>query len=562
MQGIKKKIFALVIGAAVVMAAIGAFVSIAVLILHASGQDVQIAEEALVEAHDISETATEMHSAISDMAFFWVTGNTSELQNVAGNTVPAIVKGYEVAAAALNKAGLDSRFKTLMADVDAKYNGTFGSRDAFIAVVQGTYAGDNTALLSAKSAIDTAVSAYGTAADTLTDYLQEYSANLSAQSSALYSVILWITIVGIVLIIVVMIVAGLRIAKSIVTPVSMLTEFIKVVTYNGQVQFPPESWAIARQMATAKDETGIAFAALNDMVKRFENIGLTLEKIAHGDFTVEVTSLGEQDLIGNSIIKVVKDLNRVLTDITSVTNEVKGGAEQISAISQTLAEGSTEQAASIEELSASIAEIASKTEQSATLARSAATLSGNVMASAEKGNEQMHQLTGAVEDINEASRNISKIIKVIDDIAFQTNILALNAAVEAARAGEAGKGFAVVADEVRNLASKSAAAAKETSALIENSMKKAELGSHMAEETAVSLSDMVAGITQSTKIITDIADDMEQENKALDQISAAVTQVSNVVQSNSSSAEEAAAASEELNSQSEILAENVRKFII
>jgi methyl-accepting chemotaxis protein len=380
-----------------------------------------------------------------------------------------------------------------------------------------------------------------------------------ADPSALNAIVIGsivVTAIGII----VLIVLALMIAKSIVTPVDMLTQFIKVVTYNGQVVFPPESWVLARQMAKAEDETGAAFAALNDMVLRFEKIGLLLEKIAHGDFTVEWKSLGNDDLIGNSIITVVDDLNRVMSHIKGVTEQVKSGADQISTISQSLAQGSGEQAATVEELSASIDEISEKTKDSTEVARNAAKLSTDVMGNAEKGSEQMGRLTAAVEDITAASRDINKIIKVIDDIAFQTNILALNAAVEAARAGEAGKGFAVVADEVRNLASKSATAAKETGALIENSMQKAELGSDIAKETAVSLGEMVSGITKSTGLITEIADRLEIQNASLTQINRAVTQVNDVVGRNASAAEEAAAASEELDSQSEILAENVKLF--
>ncbi|MDR0975094.1 MAG: methyl-accepting chemotaxis protein [Ruminococcus sp.] len=386
------------------------------------------------------------------------------------------------------------------------------------------------------------------------------AANPELTETAPLTAIIVGSIVTTVLFIIFLTIVAVMIGKSIVTPVNMLTEFIKVVTYNGQVQFPPESWVLARQMAKAEDETGAAFASLNDMVLRFEQIGLLLEKIAQGDFTVTWKSVGEQDLIGNSIIKVVEDLNRVLSDIKGVTGEVKGGADQISGISQSLAQGSGEQAATVEQLSASIDEIAQKTMESTELARNAAKLSGDVMKNASTGSEQMTRLTAAVEDITAASRDINKIIKVIDDIAFQTNILALNAAVEAARAGEAGKGFAVVADEVRNLASKSATAAKETGSLIENSMQKASLGSDIAKETAVSLGEMVSGITKSTGIISEIADGLEVQNASLSQINRAVSQVNDVVSRNASAAEEAAAASEQLDSQSEILAENVKLF--
>jgi methyl-accepting chemotaxis protein len=369
-----------------------------------------------------------------------------------------------------------------------------------------------------------------------------------------------VTIVVTAVFVVVLLIIAILFGRSIVTPVNMLTKFIKVVAYNGQVVFSEENWVIARKMAKAKDETGIAFAALNDMVLRFEKIGQILEKVAQGDFTVEAKSLGEADLIGNSIIKVLSDLNRVLEDINSITVEVRGGADQISGISQSLAQGSSEQATAVEQLSASIEEISNKTMESTNLARDAANLSQNVMGVVQKGNEQMKRLITAVEDINTASQNISKIIRVINDIAFQTNILALNAAVEAARAGSAGKGFAVVADEVRNLASKSADAAKETGALIENSMRKAELGMDMAGQTAASLSEVVSGIEKSARFISEIASSSEEQNNAITQINIGISQVSDVVQRTSATSQEAAASAEELDSQSSVLQEHVAQF--
>ncbi|MEG1292422.1 MAG: methyl-accepting chemotaxis protein, partial [Lachnospiraceae bacterium] len=235
------------------------------------------------------------------------------------------------------------------------------------------------------------------------------------------------------------------------------------------------------------------------------------------------------------------------------TSRVNVGSEQVAGASQALAQGSTEQASAIEEVTASINEIAEKTRRNAEQANDTNVLVKEIKNEAASGDSQMKEMIHAMLEINDSSENISKIIKVIDDIAFQTNILALNAAVEAARAGVHGKGFAVVAEEVRNLAGKSASAASETAEMIEDSIKKVAHGSKLAQDTAAALSEIVNSIEKIVELVDNIAISSVDQSTAVTQIDQAISQVSHVVQTNSATSEECAAASEELSNQAAIL---------
>ncbi|MCL1828601.1 MAG: methyl-accepting chemotaxis protein [Oscillospiraceae bacterium] len=329
-----------------------------------------------------------------------------------------------------------------------------------------------------------------------------------------------------------------------------------------------ESSTIARIDVRSSDEVGIlareleqAYVQLQGYVREIKE---RMQGLVNGDLATESTFdfHGDFVLIKQSINEHVHNLNRIMTEISASSSEVSHGAKQIADGAQTLAQGSTEQAASIEELSSSIAEIAVKTKNNAEIAGKTATLEDSIIVNVEKGSRQMEEMVSAVREINQASHSIIKIIKVIDDIAFQTNILALNAAVEAARAGQHGKGFAVVAEEVRNLASKSAEAAKETGVMIEDSMEKAELGARIAEETAASLTEIINGINESSEFIKEISKASEEQSLGIEHINIGIDQVAQVVQQNSATAQEEAAASEEMNSQSSILQKLVSRFTL
>ncbi|NLZ38516.1 MAG: methyl-accepting chemotaxis protein [Firmicutes bacterium] len=287
-----------------------------------------------------------------------------------------------------------------------------------------------------------------------------------------------------------------------------------------------------------------------------------LEQVAEGNLQVMVEGdyQGDHALIKDAINKSLNAFNEVLNNILVASQQVAAGAKQISDASMALSQGATEQASSIEQLTASLEEILAQTKQNAANASEANLVAGTARENALQGNKEMEAMLEAMHEINESSNNISKIIKVIDEIAFQTNILALNAAVEAARAGQHGKGFAVVAEEVRNLAVRSANAAKETTELIEGSIEKADDGTRIAQRTAEAFNEIVENIAQAAKLVEQIAIASNEQAIGLAQINEGVMQISQVVQTNSATSEEGAAASEELASQAEMLRQQVAGF--
>ena len=246
---------------------------------------------------------------------------------------------------------------------------------------------------------------------------------------------------------------------------------------------------------------------INTVKGYIDEASFTLGEVAKGDLSLAITSEYSGDFIKlkDSINTIIESLNAIMHDINTAAEQVAAGSHQVSDGNQAISQGATEQANSIEELSVSITQIAGQIKESATNTSTASELAGKAKEAADQGNDKMKIMLKSMEEINDSSANISKIIKVIDDIAFQTNILALNAAVEAARAGTHGKGFAVVAEEVRNLAARSADAAKETTALIEGSIKKVASGTQVANETAEALQSIVEGSEKSLELLNKIS---------------------------------------------------------
>ncbi|QHQ62751.1 HAMP domain-containing protein [Anaerocolumna sedimenticola] len=300
----------------------------------------------------------------------------------------------------------------------------------------------------------------------------------------------------------------------------------------------------------------------NMISKQLNRLVKAANRIADGDLdvTIDVYSNDEVGILAKAFKKMTDNVNQVMTNINSAAEQVASGSKQVSDSSMALSQGATEQASSIEELTASLEEISSQTKLNAQNANQANDLAEVAKNNAEHGNLQMNEMLKAMEDINDSSSNISKIIKVIDEIAFQTNILALNAAVEAARAGQHGKGFAVVAEEVRNLAARSANAAKETTDMIEGSIKKVEIGTKIANETADALTKIVTDVTKAASLVGDIAVASNEQAVGIEQINQGIMQISEVIQTNSATSEEGASASEELSSQALLLREMVGNF--
>lgn len=350
------------------------------------------------------------------------------------------------------------------------------------------------------------------------------------------------------------IVVALLITRSIIKPIQQTMLMLQEMG-RGRLE--------RRLNMTRGDEIGDMARTMDSFADNLQHqVVNSLVSLSKGDLTFEPKPYDDQDTIGTALAKTNADLNHIVEEIINVSEEIASGANQVSSSSQSLSQGATESAASLEQISSSIAEIASQTKVNAENSTQANQLTTQTRRSAEIGNQQMEQMLVSMQEIKQAGQSISKIIKVIDEIAFQTNLLALNAGVEAVRAGRHGKGFAVVAEEVRNMAVRSAKAAKETAELIEGSVLKTESGAAIAADTAQSLKEIVASVSQASDLVAEIAEASNEQAQGVSQINEGLRQIDQVTQTNAANAEEGAAAAEELSGQSEQLRGLMATFTI
>ena len=303
-------------------------------------------------------------------------------------------------------------------------------------------------------------------------------------------------------------------------------------------------------------------AALDSLLEPVNEMAAVMEKVAKRDMTARVTGdyKGDFAKFKASVNTAIENLDEALHQVAVAAEQVATASEQVQSGSQALAEGASEQASTLEEITSSMQEIASMARQSASNAAEAKNMAEEANRSAASGSKSVELLSEAMAKIKQSSDATSKIVKTIDEIAFQTNLLALNAAVEAARAGDAGKGFAVVAEEVRNLAMRSAEAAKNTAALIEESVRNADSGVEISQEVAKNLSEITEQASRVAEVVAEIAAAAEQQSQGVAQVNTGIEQLNQVVQQAAANSEESAAAAEELSSQAQELEGMVREF--
>ncbi|VTT97880.1 chemotaxis protein : Methyl-accepting chemotaxis protein OS=Pseudoalteromonas sp. BSi20429 GN=mcp PE=4 SV=1: 4HB_MCP_1: HAMP: PAS_9: PAS_8: MCPsignal [Gemmataceae bacterium] len=351
-----------------------------------------------------------------------------------------------------------------------------------------------------------------------------------------------------------------------VGPETLELNISPVFDHNRQFLGSMVSWAVIterlRLEQQVKDTSEQERARAEELRRKVDSILATVNAIAQGDFTATVPDLGE-DVVGQmgaALNQAIASVRAALDGVREVSEQLADASGQLAAASEEISTGAQEQASSLEETASTLEEITATVKQNSDSAQQARQLASNSKDVAEKGGQVVGTAVEAMDAINQSSKKIADIITAIDEIAFQTNLLALNAAVEAARAGEQGRGFAVVASEVRNLAQRSATAAKEIKALIQDSVKKVDTGTELVNRSGSTLNEIVTSVKRVTDIVTEIAAASREQSTGIDQVNKAVSQMDTVTQRNASQTEEMSATSQTLTEQANQLRELVGRF--
>jgi methyl-accepting chemotaxis protein len=379
----------------------------------------------------------------------------------------------------------------------------------------------------------------------------------SSEIKHLYiAVLIGVTIIAAIL----SLIFAVRLIHTVVKPLQIISKTLKKISETGDFITSQDARDSVRKAAAQKDELADLANALSVMMDALREKIYALRILAQGDLTQTVPLVASEDTLGVVVNDVVSNLNSMVREVKISAEQLSLGINQLASASQALAQSTAEQSATVEELFAAVNDISAKADENEKRAGEATSLAEGIRENVDAGSEQMLRMTKAMDEINSASKSIESVMKVIDEITFQTNILSLNAAVEAARAGQQGKGFAVVAEEVRNLATRSAAAASDSNQLIENTLTKSSLGASIVKETSDSLKTILDGVASSTAVINKIAESSTEQNSAIDDINQGINQLTSVVYQNSATAEESAAATDEMQSQIATMLSMVYRF--
>lgn len=540
---------------------LGTFVSVII-----GGAGIYAIQQLRASSQRLFEKETEPIPVISDVILnvnnlaglardYVLYGDQTSQQNTLDVKAKQYIREYNEGMAKYETTEMDSKTKTFFVDAKSRFTNTL--QPTYEKIVKAMKAGDKTKALQY-------MDSYKTASTVITNDLTicmhrkiQTAQENNAANDRLANVMTIILVLIIILGACGSVGLGLWLARSLSKPVNeMAAAAENLAQGNLDVDISYVS----------KDEIGSLAKSLKSAASTLKlyigDISANLGLMAHGDMTAEITQdyHGEFAPIKNAFFEIANQLNNTLCAISTTTEQVDSGANQVSGGAQALSEGATEQAGSIQELSAAITDISESIRLNAKNVSLVTDHVEHAVTGMRQGDQEMQQMLSAMDKINHSSNEIKKIIKVIEDIAFQTNILALNATVEAARAGSAGKGFAVVADEVRNLANKSANAAKQTTQLIEGSINDVEEGSKIADSTAKLISEVEERVQLVGGTIKKIDTASSEQANSISQILQGVEQISAVVQTNSATAEQSAASSEELSAQADMLRNLIAQF--